>query len=323
MKRMFRHLVAALLCGFTVGAMAQQAYPSRPIRLLIPYAPGGTTDIMARALQAPMHEDLGQLILVENKAGAGGAIAMKDTANAAADGYTLVFINNGLVATTPILQKGAGYDGIRDFAPIGMVSTSPMLVVVNGELPVDDLKGFIDYARKNPGKLEYASAGLGSFGHLSTELFLRAAGLQMVHVPYKGQAPTLNAVLAGEVKLLITSPSSAMNSHITSGKLKLLGVGTPERSALYPGAPTVSSVLPGYQAESWFALLAPAGTPPEVIARLNKALNKALATPDLQQRLNTFGLVAVSSTPEQLRERIAAEVERWGKVIRESNIKVE
>ncbi|MCL4182800.1 MAG: tripartite tricarboxylate transporter substrate binding protein [Burkholderiaceae bacterium] len=323
MKRMFRHLVAALLCGFTVGAIAQQAYPSRPIRLLIPYAPGGTTDIMARALQAPMHEDLGQLILVENKAGAGGAIAMKDTANAAADGYTLVFINNGLVATTPILQKGAGYDGIRDFAPIGMVSTSPMLVVVNGELPVDDLKGFIDYARKNPGKLEYASAGLGSFGHLSTELFLRAAGLQMVHVPYKGQAPTLNAVLAGEVKLLITSPSAAMNSHITSGKLKLLGVGTPERSALYPATPTVSSVLPGYQAESWFALLAPAGTSPEVIARLNKALNKALATPDLQQRLNTFGLVAVSSTPEQLRERIAAEVERWGKVIRESNIKVE
>lgn len=323
MKRMFRHLVAALLCGFTVGAMAQQAYPSRPIRLLIPYAPGGTTDIMARALQAPMHEDLGQLILVENKAGAGGAIAMKDAANAAADGYTLVFINNGLVATTPILQKGAGYDGIRDFAPIGMVSTSPMLVVVNGDLPVDDLKGFIDYARRNPGKLEYASAGLGSFGHLSTELFLRAAGLQMVHVPYKGQAPTLNAVLAGEVKLLITSPSSAMNSHITSGKLKLLGVGTPERSALYPGAPTVSSVLPGYQAESWFALLAPAGTPPEVIARLNKALNKALATSDLQQRLNTFGLVAVSSTSEQLRERIAAEVERWGKVIRESDIKVE
>ncbi|MBN9462806.1 MAG: tripartite tricarboxylate transporter substrate binding protein [Burkholderiales bacterium] len=323
MKRLLQHLGAVLLCAFAAGAMAQPGYPSRPIRLVVPYAPGGTTDIMARVLQVPMQEDLGQPIVVDNKAGAGGAIGMKDAAHAAPDGYTIVFINNGLVATTPILQKGAGYDGLRDFAPIGMVSSSPMLVVVNGELPVDDLKGFIDYAKKNAGKLEYASAGPGSFGHLSTELFLRAAGLQMVHVPYKGQAPTLNAVLGGEVKLLITSPSSAMNSHIASGKLKLLGVGTPARSPLYPDTPTVSTVLPGYQAESWFALLAPAGTPPDVIARLNKSLNKALALPDLQQRLNTFGLVAVSSTPEQLRERNVAEVERWGTVIREAGIKAE
>ena len=323
MKRLLQHLGAVLLCAFAAGAMAQPGYPSRPIRLVVPYAPGGTTDIMARVLQVPMQEDLGQPIVVDNKAGAGGAIGMKDAAHAAPDGYTIVFINNGLVATTPILQKGAGYDGLRDFAPIGMVSSSPMLVVVNGELPVDDLKGFIDYAKKNAGKLEYASAGPGSFGHLSTELFLRAAGLQMVHVPYKGQAPTLNAVLGGEVKLLITSPSSAMNSHIASGKLKLLGVGTPARSPLYPDTPTVSTVLPGYQAESWFALLAPAGTPPDVIARLNKSLNKALALPDLQQRLNTFGLVAVSSTPEQLRERNVAEVERWGTVIREAGSKAE
>ena len=323
MKRLLQHLGAVLLCAFAAGAMAQPGYPSRPIRLVVPYAPGGTTDIMARVLQVPMQEDLGQPIVVDNKAGAGGAIGMKDAAHAAPDGYTIVFINNGLVATTPILQKGAGYDGLRDFAPIGMVSSSPMLVVVNGELPVNDLKGFIDYAKKNAGKLEYASAGPGSFGHLSTELFLRAAGLQMVHVPYKGQAPTLNAVLGGEVKLLITSPSSAMNSHIASGKLKLLGVGTPARSPLYPDTPTVSTVLPGYQAESWFALLAPAGTPPDVIARLNKSLNKALALPDLQQRLNTFGLVAVSSTPEQLRERNVAEVERWGTVIREAGIKAE
>lgn len=323
MKRLLQHLGAVLLCAFAAGAMAQPGYPSRPIRLVVPYAPGGTTDIMARVLQVPMQEDLGQPIVVDNKAGAGGAIGMKDAAHAVPDGYTIVFINNGLVATTPILQKGAGYDGLRDFAPIGMVSSSPMLVVVNGELPVNDLKGFIDYAKKNAGKLEYASAGPGSFGHLSTELFLRAAGLQMVHVPYKGQAPTLNAVLSGEVKLLITSPSSAMNSHIASGKLKLLGVGTPVRSPLYPDTPTVSTVLPGYQAESWFALLAPAGTPPEVIARLNKALNKALALPDLQQRLNTFGLIAVSSTPEQLRERNVAEVERWGTVIREAGIKAE
>lgn len=322
MKRPFRNLGAALLFGFAIGAVAQP-YPSKPIRLLVPYAPGGTTDIMARTLQQPLQEDLGQPVIVDNKAGAGGAIAMKDAAHSAADGYTLVFINNGLVATTPVLQKGAGYDGIRDFAPIGMVSSSPMVVVINSDVPVSDLKSFVDYAKEHPGKLEYASAGLGSFGHLSTELFLRAAGLRMVHVPYKGQAPTVNAVLTGEVKLLITSPSSTMNSYIASGKLKLLGVGTAQPWPLTPGVPTVSSVLPGYRAESWFALLAPAGTPPEAITRVNKALNKALAMSEVQQRFRTFGLIAVSSTPEQLRERIASEVESWGTVIREAGITIE
>lgn len=322
MKNLFRYLSTVLLCSFAVGAIAQP-YPSRPIRLVVPYAPGGTTDIMARALQGPMQDDLGQAVVVDNKAGAGGSIAMKDAAHAAADGHTIVFVNNGNVAVTPVMQRDAGYDGIRSFTPIGMVAASPMLMVVNGELPVSDLKGFIDYAKSNAGKLEYASAGPGSFGHLSTELFLRGAGLQMVHVPYKGQAPTLNAVLAGEVKLLITSPSAAMNSHISAGKLKLLGVGTSSESPLYPGTPTISSVLPNYQAESWFALLAPAGTPPDVVEKLNRALNKALAMPELQKRLNTFGLIAAPSTPEQLRESIAAEVNRWGTVIRESGIKVE
>lgn len=322
MRKIFRGLAAALLCSVAAVAVAQ-TYPTRPIRLIVPYAAGGTTDIMARTLQGPMQEDLGQPIVVDNKAGAGGAIGMKDAAHAAPDGYALVFVNNGLVATTPVLQKDAGYDGSRSFAPIGMVATSPMVVVVNGDVPVHDLKGFIEYAKKNAGKLEYASAGPGSFGHLSTELFLRAAGLQMVHVPYKGQAPTVNALLAGEVKLLITSPSSAMNTHIASGKLKLLGVGTPERWPLTPAVPTVGSALPGYEAESWFALLAPAGTPPDVIARLNGSLNRALAMPDVRQRLTTFGLAAVTSTPEQLRDRIASEVKRWGTVIRESGIKLE
>lgn len=323
MKRLFRYLSVGLLLGFSVGATAQDAYPSRPIRLVVPYAPGGTTDIMARALQVSMHEYLGQPVVADNKPGAAGAIGMKDAANAAADGYTIVFINNGLVATTPVLQKNAGYDGIRSFAPIGMVSSSPMLVVVNGELPVEDLKGFIEYAKRNPGKLEYASAGPGSFGHLSTELFLRSAGLQMVHVPYKGQAPTLQAVLAGEVKLLITSPSAAMNSYIASGKIKLLAVGTSKPSSLYPKTPLVSSVLPGYEAESWFALLAPAGTPRAVVANLNTALNKSLALPDVRERLNSFGMEPISSTPDELRDRIAAEVARWGAVIRDSGIKLE
>ncbi len=323
MKRLIKYLSAGLLLGFAFVATAQEAYPSRPIRLIVPYAPGGTTDIMARALQVPMHEFLGQPVVADNKPGAAGAIGMKDAANATADGYTVVFINNGLVATTPVLQKDAGYDGIRSFEPIGMVSSSPMLVVANGQLPVEDLNSFVAYAKKNPGNLEYASAGLGSFGHLSTELFLRSAGLQMVHVPYKGQAPTLQAVLAGEVKLLITSPSAAMNNYIASGKIRLLAVGTSKPSSLYPKTPVVSSVLPGYEAESWFALLAPAGTPADVVSKLNKALNKSLALPDVRERLHSFGMEPISSTPEELRERIAVEVARWGAVIRDSGIKIE
>ena len=323
MPRLLKYLCLTLLFALAQVTAAQETYPSRPIRLIVPYAPGGTTDIMARALQVPMHEYLGQSVVADNKPGAAGAIGMKAAASAAADGYTLVFINNGLVATTPVLQKDAGYDGIRSFAPVGMVSSSPMLVVVNGELPVEDLKGFIEYARGNPGRLEYASAGPGSFGHLSTELFLRSAGLQMVHVPYKGQAPTLQAVLTGEVKLLITSPSAAMNSHIASGKIKLLGVGTSKPSSLYPKTPLVSTVLPGYEAESWFALLAPAGTPSDVIARLNTALNKSLALPAVRERLHSFGMEPISSTPDELRERIGAEVARWGTVIRDSGIRLQ
>lgn len=323
MKRTIASIASALVCGFGAAGAIADTYPSRPIRMLVPYAAGGTTDIMARALQDTMHKDLGQVVVVENKAGAAGTIAMKEAARAPGDGYTIVFINNGLVATTPVLQKDAGFDGIRDFAPVGMVANSPMMVVVGAQVPANDLKGFIEYVRKNPGKLNYASAGPGSFGHLSSELFLKAAGIDMVHVPYKGQAPTVNAVLAGEVQLLITSPSASMQSQISAGKLKLLGVGTTERSPLAPDAPTVSSVLPGYNAESWFAILAPAGTPKEVIAKLNQALNKTLAVPDIQMKLNNYGLSAVTSTPEELRERIAKEVERWGDVIRKSGIKLD
>ena len=323
MKKMIASIAMALGCGLGAAGAVADTYPSRPIRMLVPYAAGGTTDIMARALQETMHKELGQIVVVENKPGAAGSIAMKEAARAPADGYTIVFINNGLVATTPVLQKDAGFDGIRDFTPVGMVANSPMMVVVGAQVPVEDLKGFIEYARKNPGKLNYASAGPGSFGHLSSELFVRAAGLDMVHVPYKGQAPTVNAVLAGEVQLLITSPSATMESQIAAGKLKRLGVGTTKPWPLAPDAPTVSSVLPDYNAESWFAILAPAATPKDVVAKLNAALNKALSTPDIQGKLNNYGLSAVTSTPEDLEDRIAKEVKRWGEVIRKSGIKLD
>jgi tripartite-type tricarboxylate transporter receptor subunit TctC len=322
MMKLLKLASLTALVAIGSGAVAQP-YPTKPIRLLVPYAPGGTTDIMARALQEPMQKSLGQPLVIENKAGGAGSIAMREVARSAPDGYNIAFVNGGLVSTTPVLQKDAGYDGVKDFAPVGLVSVAPMFVVANGNVPVNDLKAFIDYARSNPGKVEYASAGPGSFGHLSSELFARAAGIKMVHVPYKGQAPTTNAVMTGEVKLLITTASATMNSHIASGKLKLLAVGSAEPSPLAPGTPTVSSVLPGYKAETWFALLAPAGTPSDVVTRLNDALGKALAQSDMQQRFTSFGMIAKSSTPEALRQLIIEDVKTWGSVIRETGIKVE
>jgi tripartite-type tricarboxylate transporter receptor subunit TctC len=244
-------------------------------------------------------------------------------ARSPADGYTLLFSNNGPSSTTPLLVKDAGYDGLRDFTPVSQVSSAPLFVVINAAVPANDLKGFIDYGRAQPNALEYASAGIGSLGHLASELFARSAGIRMIHIPYKGQAPTANAVMTGEVKVLITTSSGAMNNFIKEGKLKLLGVSTPQPSPLAPGAPTVNTVLPGYQVEIWFGLLGPAGMPADAVARLNDAVAKALALPDLQARFQNFGVIAKGSTPKALGDLIADEVPRWTQVVREAAIKAE
>jgi tripartite-type tricarboxylate transporter receptor subunit TctC len=322
MLKAYGIVLAAACAAFCAGVHAQ-AFPSKPVRIVVPYPAGGTTDLMARALQEPMQKSLGQPVIVDNKPGAAGAIGAREVAKSPADGYTLLFSNNGPSSTTPLLVKDAGYDGIRDFAPVSLVSTAPLFVVVNAAVPANDLKGFIDYARSQPNGLEYASAGIGSLGHLASELFARMAGIKMIHIPYKGQAPTSNAVMTGEVKVLITTSSSAMNSYITAGKLRLLGVSTPEPSPLAPGAPVVGSVLPGYKVEIWFGLLAPAGTPADVVARLNDSVSKAIALPDLQQRFVNFGVIATAGTPKRLGDLIADEVPRWTQIVREASIRAE
>jgi len=320
---MLRAVLLTLACAAFCAGAAAQGFPSKPIHIVVPYPAGGTTDLMARALQEPMQKTLGQPVIVDNKPGAAGAIGAREVARSPADGYTLLFSNNGPSSTTPLLVKDAGYDGLRDFAPVSLVSTAPLFVVVNASVPANDLKSFIDYARSQPNGLEYASAGIGSLGHLASELFARMAGIKMVHIPYKGQAPTSNAVMTGEVKVLITTSSSAMNGYITAGRVKLLGVSTPEPSTLAPGAPVVSSVLPGYKVEIWFGLLAPAGTPADVVARLNDAVGKALALPELQQRFVNFGVIATAGTPKRLGDLIADEVPRWTQIVREANIRAE
>ncbi|MCA0244288.1 MAG: tripartite tricarboxylate transporter substrate binding protein [Proteobacteria bacterium] len=320
MKRFLSALALALPLTLPLGAAAQTAYPSRPIQMLIPYPAGGTTDVMARALQEPLQKALGQTIIVENKAGASGVLAAREVARARPDGHSLLFINSGIVAVTPHVQKDAGYDGVKDFAPVAMVTSAPLFVIVPGTLPVTDLKSWIAWARKQPGPLPYASAGVGSFGHLTSEMFAKAAGLKMTHVPYRGQAPTTTAVMSGEVPLLITSMSSVMREGIASGRLKLLGVTSAQPNAQNPGVPTVASVLPGFAAETWFGFITTAGTPGEVVARLNKEINALLPTKDIQDRMLGLGQEVKTMTPAQLGALIADDSARWGQVVRDNQI---
>ncbi len=315
-----KRILSILALALPLWAAAQGAFPSRPIQMLIPYPAGGTTDIMARAMQEPLQKALGQTIIVENKAGASGVLAAREVARAKPDGHTLLFINSGIVAVTPHVQKDAGFDGVKDFAPVAMVTSAPLFVIVPGTLPVTDLRSWIDWARKQPGPLPYASAGVGSFGHLASEMFAKAAGLKMTHVPYRGQAPTTTAVLSGEVPLLITSMSAAMREGINAGKLKLLGVTSPQPNAQNPGVPPVSSVLPGYAAETWFGFITTAGTPPDVIARLNKEVNTILGTKEFQDRMLQLGQEVKLMTPAQLGALIAEDSARWGQVVRDNQI---
>jgi len=315
---------ATALAALTLALPATlwaQGYPDRPIRLLIPYAAGGTTDAMARVLQEPLQKSLGQTVIVDNKAGASGILAAREVIRSKPDGYTLFFVNNGNLAVTPSVVKDANFDGLKDFTSVALVSSAPMVAVVPASLPVNDLKGFIDYAKKNP--VTYASAGVGSFGQLATELFANRAGIKMTHVPYKGQGPTTNAILAGEVQLLITTPSGAMNQFISEKRLKLLAVTSPEPSPLEPGTPPISSVLPGYSAESWFAIVGPAGMPADVVAKLNEAISKAVQLPEVQERFKGFGVIPRTASAKQVNEMTAEEIARWTPVIKDNNIRAD
>jgi len=316
---MNRRLLCLALCAAPLLAAAQ-GFPSRAVTVLVPYPAGGTTDVMARAMQEPLSKALGQPVVVENKSGASGVLAAREVARGKPDGHTLLFINSGIVAVTPHVQADAGFDGVKDFAPVALATTAPLFLVVPGNLPVNDLRGYIDWAKKQPGPLNFASAGVGSFGHLSSELFAKAAGLKMTHVPYRGQAPTTTAVLTGEVSLLITSMSTAMRGFIAEGKLKLLGVTSAAPSAANPGVPTVASVLPGYAAETWFGFITTAGTPPEIVARLNREINTILSTPAMQERMAGLGQEVRTLTPAQLGALIKEDSDRWGQVVRDNQI---
>ena len=320
-RALFTAAAAAVLSLACMGGAQAQPFPNKPITIVVPYAAGGTTDTLVRVMQEPLQRLLGQSIVIDNRPGGSAMLATRLVARAPADGYTLLMPNNAL-AISPHVSKDAGFT-IKDFAPISMVSLQPMVFVTHPSVPAQNIQQFIDYAKANPGKIEYASTGTASFGHLATEFFIRQAGVEMVHIPYKGQGPITQAMLTGEVKLLISTTSAQMNQFVKEGKLRMLGVASLQPTALAPGTEPIANTLKGYQAEVWFGLLAPAGTPRDVVMRLNDAITKVLQMSDVKAKFELSGAATLPTTPEQFTARIAEESVSWGKIIKEANIKAE
>lgn len=318
-----RCLIAMASLGAVAGALAETGYPSRPIKLIAPIAPGGLTDALARVLATALGERLGQPVVVDNRAGGGGIIGMTATAKSAPDGYTLVIVYQGVASVNPVLRKDLPYDTLRDLTPIGLSGGFPLALVIKADLPVKSVGDLLQLARSQPGRLSYASAGDATSSHLTMELFKRRAGLDLVHVPYRGEGPALNDLLAGQVDVEFTSLTSVL-PHLGNPRLRILGVATAERSKLAPDLPTVAeSGVPGFQATGWYGLMAPAGTPKAVVDRLNRELVAVLADTHMRARYQAMGLEAFSSSPEGMRGFVAEDMTKWGKLIAEAGIKVD
>ena len=323
MQRCWNRLaVGAVLAALAFGAAAQ-TYPSKPIRIVVPFPAGGTTDVLARAVAQKLTESLGQAAVVDNRPGAGGNIGAELVAKAPPDGYTLLMGTVGTHAINPSLYPKMPYDHVKDFVPVILVAGVPNVLVINPSLPVNSVQELIAYAKANPGKLNFASSGNGTSIHLSGELFKTMAGVQMAHVPYKGSAPALQDLVGGQVQLMFDNLPSSL-ALIKAGKLKALAVTSLTRAAALPDVPTVAeSGLPGFEASSWFGLLAPAATPQPVVVTLNTDVAKWLATPEAREKLLAQGANAAGGTPADFARHIAAETAKWQKVVKESGAKID
>jgi len=308
----------------SAGAVCAQAdnFPSRPITIVVPYPSGGTSDGQVRMIQEKLGKLLGQPVVVENKAGASGAIGAQLVARAKADGYTLLYPNSGLLIA-PLLNDKAGYDPLKDFKPITLVTAVPMVLVANKAVPGNSVTDFLQYVRTQPNGVTYASAGTASYGHISSARFAQMAGIKVEHVPYKGEANTTLAVRSGEVQMLLTTPSSAMLGQVQQGNIKLLGVATANPSPLLPGVPTLNKTVPGFTSEIWFGLLAPAGTPDNVVAKINAAIKTVMADPAIREKLQPTGAMPQTSTPAEYAKLMKDEYAQLREVISKYGIKAE
>jgi tripartite-type tricarboxylate transporter receptor subunit TctC len=314
-----RTLLAALLLAPLLAAA--QAYPSKPIRLIVPWPAGGTVDGLVRTVSPKLSDALGQPVIVENRAGAGGSLGAAEVAKSAPDGYTLLAVFD-THATNQLLFKSLPYDGFRAFEHITQIAASPQAFVGAPNFAPNSVREVIAYGKANPGQITYASVGAGSSNHLTTALFASRAGIEMLHVPYKGGSPAMTDLLGGQVNVMIVSAWQTI-PHIKASKLKGYAVGSKQRMAQLPDVPTFAETLPGFEGASWTGLVAPAKTPAPVIARLHQEVIKALANPDVREKLTGQGFEIVGSSPQEFSSFVVAESEKWGKVIRDLNLRAE
>ncbi len=311
-----------LAFALSIAGNAHAAYPDKPIKLVVPFPAGGTVDVVARALAVSLGAALSTSVVVENVPGAGGAISAQRVVKSPADGYTLLFTTPNHTIN-PALNPKLGFDTEKDLLPITLVAEIPELLVANAAQPYSDFAGFVKFARDNPDKLSYSSAGNGTLPHITMELLLQQLGLKVLHIPYRGAAPAMNDLLGGQVQLKMDTIATS-SQHIRSGKLKPLAIASLKRSALMPQVPTVAeSGLPGYQGILWMGLLAPAGTPRDVVDAVHKAVVQAAKDPELLKRFDADGVVPVANSPAEFEKLIATEIRQWADVVKKANIKAD
>lgn len=314
-------LVPVLLCLF-VAPLAAQDYPARPVRLVVPYPAGGPVDIMGRMTGQKLTEQLGVQIVVDNRAGANGNIAGDIVARSNPDGYTLLMGANGVLAVNPGLYRKMPFDPQKDLAPVSLVSTAALLMIVHPSVPARSVAEFIALAKSKPGGINFASSGRGSTAHLCSELLKSMASVDIVHVPYKGAAPALNDVIGGQVQMLISGVSSAI-PHARSGKLRALGVTSPKRLAALPDIPTIGETVRGYEVLTWYGVFVPTATPEAIVKRLHTAIVTSMNGRDVQERMTALGADAATNTPKEFAVMVRDEIAKWGQVLRSAGIQPE
>jgi tripartite-type tricarboxylate transporter receptor subunit TctC len=321
MIRIIHPCAAALLAFACSVAMAQGAFPSKPVRMVVAYPPGGPVDIVGRALAQPLSESLGQPVVVDNRAGAGGVVGTEFVARAAPDGYTILFTSTPLAIQESLFAK-LPYSALKDFTLIGGVAAGPQMLVVGTSIPANNVRELIALAKAQPGKLNYASPSSGGANHLAAEMFKSMAGIDAVHVPYKGGAPAELDLLGGRVTFMFHSLPAAMQ-QVRAGRLRALAVTSRNRVAMAPDVPTVAEFLPDFEVTSWYAVVGPAGMPADVVSRLNADLNKAIRGPAMKDRMASQGIEPIPGTPEQYAEFLRREIAKWAKVVKESGAKAD
>jgi tripartite-type tricarboxylate transporter receptor subunit TctC len=311
----------AFIAGALAAPLAAHAKAARPIRLIVPFTPGGSTDILARALAPKLSQALGQNVIVDNKPGAGGSLGASEAAKAEPDGHTLLMGHIGTLGVNPSMYPKLPYDALKSFVPVAYVARVPNVLVVSTTSPIKSLKALVDAARAKPGRMTYSSGGNGSAAHITFEYLKLKAKIFLLHIPYRGTAPSVTDVLAGQVDCTFTG-APAVIPHIKSGRLRAIAVSSAERLTVLPDVPTVAeSGYPGFEADQWYGLVAPAGTPPAVVSKLNAEVNKALALPDVAQQLAVEGATPVPTTPQAFGDLIRREIPRWAEVVKAGNVK--